>query len=222
MKMTKARKIALGLSLAATMLAGGAYAAEKGAAASGKDDGVITRAEAETHARELFQRLDANHDGKLDQADAEARRVERRNAVFDRMDADHNGQISRAEFDAAGPRGPGGPEGPGRFRGADGGPDGGHGFHRWGGGHRGWGHGPEHGSFAGPGGAPGANGPVTEAQFVAAAMQRFDKADANHDGKVTREERHAAREAMRTEMRARWQQQGAPAPGGLPPQPPAN
>ena len=186
--MKMSRKIALGLSLAATAVAGAAYAEQ-----AMKGDGVTTRAEAQTRAQDLFARMDANHDGKLDQADRAARRA----AVFDRLDADHNGQLSRAEFDA--PRG---------REGADG-----RGMHRWGGHMAGRHMGHGHGGGMGMGRLADANhdGALTQAEFVGAAMQRFDRADANHDGQVTREERRAAFKAMRDEMRAhRHDRMGAP------------
>ncbi|MBW8755407.1 MAG: EF-hand domain-containing protein [Sphingomonadales bacterium] len=196
--MTKARKIALGLSLAATAVAGAAFAQQ-----AMQNDRAVTRAEAQAKAQEMFTRMDANHDGKLDQADREARRA----AMFDRMDADHNGQISRAEFDAMAPHGPGGPGGP------DGGP-GGPGMHRWGGagGHMGRGH---HGGgmmMMGRMADADKDGSITQAEFTQAALQRFDAADANHDGTVTGEERQAARKAMHERMRERWQNRaGQPA-----------
>jgi hypothetical protein len=208
MKMT--RKIALGLSLAATALAGGAFAQQ-----AMKGDGVTTRAEVQERAQAMFARMDANHDGKLDQAD----RAARRDAVFDRIDADHNGQISRAEFET--PRGPRGGEGAGApgMRGP-GGPE----SHR---GHRMWGHrmgGGHRGGMMGPGMAPGMadanhDGTLTQAEFVGAAMQRFDRIDADHDGKVTRDERQAAFKAMREERRAHWRDRAG---GPVAPQPPAN
>lgn len=187
MKMTRTRKIMLGLSLAATALGGAAYAQQKG-------DGSFTRAEAQAKAQEMFARLDVNKDGKLDQAD----RVARRNAMFDRMDTDHNGQISRAEFDAMGPgaRGPRGPEA--------GGPDGEHGpgKHGWGhrGGHRGG------GMMMGRMADANKDGVITQAEFTAAALQRFDRMDTNHDGVVTKEERQAARQAMREQWKSRMGQ----------------
>lgn len=213
MKMTKPRKIALGLSLAVTALAGAAYAQT-----ALKGDGVTTRAEAQARAQEIFARMDANHDGKLDQADRAARRAAR----FDRIDADHNGQISRAEFDAMPQRGEG-----------RGGPGGGPGMHRWGGpdghpgghmggGPRGRGHGG--GMMMGPMADANHDGTLTQAEFMTAAMQRFERTDANHDGTVTREERQAAFKAMRDEMRARWQNNSGHNPAGEPgaPPPPAN
>lgn len=192
--MTTARKFALGLSLTATALAGGALAAR---AAQG--DGVTTRAEMQAQAAQRFARLDANKDGKLDQADRAARRA----AMFDRIDADHNGQISRAEFDA-----PRGPMAAGEGRRGQGGRV--MGMH-----HRG---GTMGGRMMGPGADADKDGAITQAEFTAAAQQRFDRADTNHDGQVTREERQAARQAMRDGMRQRWQDRS----GASPAQSPAN
>jgi len=195
MKMTRTRKIMLGLSLAVTAVAGGAYAQQ-----ATKGDGVLTRAEAQAKAQEMFSRMDVNKDGKLDQADRAARRA----AVFDRMDTDHNGQISRAEFDAMGPgaRGPRGPEA--------GGPDGdrGPGKHGWGhrGGHRGG------GMMMGRMADANKDGAITQAEFTQAALQRFDQMDANHDGTVTKEERQAARQAMRQQWQNRAAQPAQPKP----------
>ncbi|MBN8552285.1 MAG: EF-hand domain-containing protein [Caulobacterales bacterium] len=42
---------------------------------------------------------------------------------------------------------------------------------------------------------------ISQAEFVAAAMQRFDSGDANRDGTVTAEEMRAGMEARRTERR---------------------
>lgn len=193
MKMTKTRKIMLGLSLAATAIAGGAYAQQTGGKGMG-GDGSFTRAEAQAKAQEMFARMDVNKDGKIDQAD----RAARRDAMFNRMDTDHNGQISRAEFDAMGPgaRGPRGPEGAG--------PDGerGPGKHRWGhrGGHRGG------GMMMGRMADANKDGAITQAEFTAAALQRFDRMDTNHDGTVTKEERQAARQAMREQWKSRMGQ----------------
>jgi len=189
---TIASRIALGISLTATALAGAAYAQQ-----AGKPDHTVTRAEAQAKAQERFARMDANKDGKLDRADHAARQAAR----FDRIDADKNGQISRAEFDAQrGPEGRG-PEA-GRGPGADHGP----GKHRWGG--RGGYHGREPGMAGGLGGAnldANKDGAVTQAEFTHAALQRFDRSDANKDGTVTGEERRAARQAMREQMRQHWQ-----------------
>ncbi|MFD2135292.1 hypothetical protein ACFSLT_08770 [Novosphingobium resinovorum] len=49
------------------------------------------------------------------------------------------------------------------------------------------------------------DGAVTQAEFIAAALKRFDAQDTNHDGKVTKEERAAARKAHMDERKARWE-----------------
>ncbi len=192
----KARHLAIGLTLATTALAGTAWADQ--AARRAAPPAESTRAEAQSRAIAAFTQADVNKDGKLDRADFEARREARRNAMFDRLDTDRNGQLSRAEFTAAAPRGPDGHKG-----------------------REGWGHrrGPGgHGSHGGPGRAADGNkdGAVSQAEFVAAALSRFDSTDANKDGKVTAEERQAARDARRAEWRAKG---GRDAP---PPPPPAN
>lgn len=179
MEMTRTRKIVLGLSLAASAVAGAAYAEQ-----ATRGDGVSTRAEAQAKAQEHFARMDANKDGKLDQADRAAHRT----AMFDRIDADKNGQISRGEFDAMHQRGP------------EAGDDRGSGKHRWGGrGHHGG------GMMMGRMADADRDGAVTQAEFTQAAMQRFDRADTNKDGTVTQEERRAARQAMHEQMREHWQ-----------------
>ena len=86
-------------------------------------DRPISRAEATAMAGQLFDRLDANHDGTLDAADRKARfeaerarfeaeRTARLAARFDAIDTNHDGAISRAEFMAAHAHGATEPEGP--------------------------------------------------------------------------------------------------------------
>lgn len=210
MKNPTARKIALGLTLAATALTGTAWA-EQAAKPAKPAPVTMTRAEAQTKAVAKFAELDVNKDGKLDRADHEARREARRTAAFDRMDADKNGQLSRAEFTAAPQRGEGregaGREGWGNRRGGPDGPGG----HRGHGRHFGGGRGGPDGGFGGMADA-NKDGAVTQAEFTAAALQRFDRADANKDGKVTPEEHQAARQAMREQWRAnRAERQAQPA-----------
>lgn len=172
----------------------------------------MTRSQVEQRTDEAFARMDANDDGVLDAADRQAmqarwaeRRAEHREARFEQLDANDDGALSRAEFDAAHDaeggeggegidgRGPGkhrmgrpaggfggfeGPGGPGGFAGFEGpgGPGG-------------------PGGMFGPGGA-GADGEgdraLTKAEFTAAALERFDRADANRDGTLTAAERRAA------------------------------
>jgi hypothetical protein len=171
-------------------------------------DGVLTRAEAEAHAKAMFVKLDVNKDGKLDQADRAARHAEKRAQMFDRLDANKDGSISKAEWDQAdaarqakraewkakrGERAgaPGNGAERHAMRGHHGGKRGGHG---------------------GPGGwmKADANGDkaISQAEFVAGALARFDRMDANKDGKVTAEERQVMRQAMRDKR-------------GAPPAPPA-
>ncbi|WP_062765472.1 EF-hand domain-containing protein [Sphingopyxis terrae] len=175
------------------------------------NDGVLTRAEAETHAKAMFVKLDVNKDGKLDLADRAARHAEKRAQMFDRLDANKDGSISKAEWDQAdaarqakraewkakrGERAGAPGEGGERhaMRGHHGGKRGGHGGH------------------GGPGGwmKADANGDkaISQAEFVAGALARFDRMDANKDGKVTAEERQAMRQTMRDKR-------------GAPPAPPA-
>jgi EF-hand domain pair/EF hand len=190
-------------------LAGGAIAQPQG---QGPDRGPrrgadVTRAAVIQRSDAAFARLDANHDGRFTREEARAlgaqRRQQMQTQMFERIDADHNGQISREEFAQGrgrgpGMRGPGGPGGPGAM--ADGGPDGppppgGPGMRR----------GFRHG---GPGmrmrmGARmfGDAGFVTAEQFRARALERFDRADANHDGTLTAAERQAVRGEMRRHRR---------------------
>jgi hypothetical protein len=184
------KKLTIGLSIAALALAGTAYAAP-GHWGDADNNGTLTRAEAQTHANEMFTRLDANKDGKLDAADREARR----NAAFDRIDTNKDGQISRQEFAAERP------DQAGRDQDHDG-------KHRMGhrGGGKGWG-GP-----GGPGGPRGdmaqladtnKDGAISQSEFSAAALQRFDSTDANKDGQVTKEERQTAFKSMRDQARSR-------------------
>ena len=68
------KKLTLGLSAAVLALAGAAYAQPGMHAKHDTDgDGVVSRAEAQAHADQIFSRMDANSDGKLDQADRDRR-----------------------------------------------------------------------------------------------------------------------------------------------------
>jgi hypothetical protein len=158
-------------------------------------EGDVTRQQVIAHVDEMFARLDANRDGRVtpDEMHAmrgggEHRRGEMREHMFDRLDANHDGNISREEF-ASAPAMRGGPGGPGGHPGMEmgpppGGPDG-------------------PGGPGGPGGGRmrgarmfGDQGFVTLEQMRARALERFDRADANHDGTLTMDERRAARGRM--------------------------
>ena len=188
-----------------------------GAAAAFAADGPrhdLTRAEAQAQAAQQFDKLDVNHDGKLDATDRAAMRDRR----FDKMDTNHDGELSRGEFDhAGGPPPP--PEGAG--------PNGEH--------HRGE-HGEHRGGHMGMAmmvlhrADPNHTGTVTKQAYVNAALAMFDEADTNHDGTLTKPEREAAHAKMRAEMRKRWaEHQGAAGDhdhggddGGMPPMDPAH
>jgi Ca2+-binding EF-hand superfamily protein len=179
------KKLTIGLSVVALAMAGTAFAApgQGGQARWGDADknGTLTRAEAQTHATEMFARMDANKDGKLDTADREARRT----AMFDKIDTNKDGQVSREEFSAKRPDGE--RRGDGRHRMG----------HRGGG--KGWG---GHGGGMMRMADANKDNAISQAEFTAAAQQRFDRTDANKDGQVTKEERQAARTAMREQRRA--------------------
>jgi Ca2+-binding EF-hand superfamily protein len=151
-------------------------------------DKTITRTEAAAKAGEMFDKLDANHDGKLDKTDREARQM----AHFDQMDSDHNGSISRDEFLAAHqmkPMADGGPDGPGRDIG-----------HDMRGGMGGRMHNPAAMMMMFHMADTNKDNALSKDEFTASAMKRFDMADANHDGKLTPEERKAAMAKMRERM----------------------
>lgn len=156
-----------------------------------------TRAELKTQLEARFDRMDANHDGKIDEKDPEARRAARIAEHFAEIDTDKNGAISKAEFAAAEEhRGPpeGGPMGrPGRamlfnHRGREGimmmrgrlpfaPPPGG--FE------------PRGPMAGGPDRKPGEA--LSKSDFVNQGLARFDKVDTDHDGKISAAERDAAR-----------------------------
>jgi len=56
------------------------------------------------------------------------------------------------------------------------------------------------------------DGAVTQAEFTAAALARFDRMDLNKDGQVTKDERQQARKAMHDEWRAKRASGGARSP----------
>lgn len=217
------KKAIFGFSVAALALAGAAvaHAGSHGAGAhgmmSGADpmgDKTVTRAEAQAHAGEMFAKLDANKDGKLDKADREARHAAHKAEMFARLDANKDGSISKDEFAAAhSARGEGregkhhegmAPEG--KSRGEPG--------------QRG------HGKMRGMGmmmlGMADANkdGAVSKDEFTAAHAGHFDKVDTDKDGKITPTERKAAHAKLRGKMRDHMGKMH----GGhdMPPPPPAN
>ncbi len=173
--------LTLSFAAATALLAAGAAYAQ--AEPRPEPRGATTRADAEQRSAEMFGRMDANSDGVLNEADREAARRQ----AFESIDADKDGTISFAEFGSrreersdarADRRGPGGP--------------GERGFDR-------------RGRPGGPGMARAADvnkdGSVTQAEFTTAALVRFDQADADKNGTISREERRGARHDSRHDRR---------------------
>jgi len=167
-----------------------------------------TRAELQAKIAEQFKKADANNDGAVTKAEADAgreamkakfaeRRDERRSEQFAKLDTDKNGQLSKEEFNAPRERGHG-KDGEQAGRGHDG-----HGGKHWGhGGQRG-----HHGGMAMRGqwferADANKDGKVTLAEASAGPLEMFDKADANKDGTMSPDEH----QAMRDSMRAKWQE----------------
>jgi len=157
-----------------------------------------TRAELKAALEARFDRMDLNHDGKIDEQDAKLRHEQRIARRFDAIDTDHDGKISKEEFAAAEQRGDSGMGSP-RFGRHDG--ERAMMFHREG--PEGRLHGrlpfaPPPGGFGHRGGPEGKPGqPLTRAEFVDRGLARFDKVDTDHDGKISPAERDAARASMR-------------------------
>ena len=152
--------------------------------------GDMTRAQAEAKAGERFARMDVNGDGVINQADREARRA----AMVAKLDTDKDGTVSAEERAAA------------KAARAANRPEGAHAGKRHGGDHAGHKMGGKRGDRAGMMGRMGdtnGDGTISKAEFTAAALKRFDAADADRNGTVTDAERKAAREAMRAQWQAR-------------------
>ncbi len=159
----------------------------------------LTRDQVAANADQRFQRLDANRDGRVTaeelrqlaeqrRATMQQRRTERHDQAFDRLDTNRDGQISREEFgQRMAMRGQGERRGMRGMRGPRG--------------------------QAGPGARMGMavlgqNGAITAQEFRDRALQRFDRMDANRDGRIGPEERRGRR--------------GGPGHRGAPPPPPQN
>jgi Ca2+-binding EF-hand superfamily protein len=184
------RKLALALSAASLAIAGTAFAQPSATPQPGAErhrHGPLTRDDAAARADRMFARLDVNGDGALNPADREARRDQR----FAKLDGDGDGAISRAEFDTAGAKlGQ-------RFAARGQHKDGRHsGPHKFGGHRAAWGgHHGRHGGLAMSArmADKDGDGAVSKDEFRAAALAMFDRADANGDGTITREERKQTR-----------------------------
>ena len=133
----------------------------------------LTRDQIEGYATQMFERMDVNRDGFVNRADQELRN----RARFDRLDADNDGVLSFAEFNVRREISPFVRSDSARFE-----------------------SGPRAGGAARA--RTGMNlmrfwfdrnaeGSVSQAEFTAAALQWFDNADANGDGRLTAQERRA-------------------------------
>lgn len=193
-------------ALGAALIAAPVLAAPGGPKADTDGNGTLTRAEAQAHATEMFARMDANGDGKLDQTDRAAKRAEMQAKAFERLDANKDGSISKAEWDqhAADRAAKRAERGEKRAEaGAPGeGKRGMRGHHGKRGGH--------HDMIMGRADANG-DKVITQAEFQTAALARFDAADANKDGQVTAEERAAQREAWKAKA-GEWRAKRAAPP----------
>ncbi|MBL0914333.1 MAG: hypothetical protein IBJ13_02090 [Sphingopyxis sp.] len=194
------------LTLGAALIAVPVLAAP-GAGSKGDADGngTLTRTEAQAHAAEMFARMDANKDGKLDATDRAAKRSEMHAKAFERFDANKDGNISKAEWDqAAADRAAKRGE---KRADAGEGKRGMRGHHGKRGGH--------HGMMMGRADTDG-DKVISQAEFQTAALARFDAADANKDGQVTAAERQAQRETRKAKAGEWRAKRGAPpaAPAG--------
>lgn len=163
-------------------------------AAPGADGNAVqTRADAEARATQMFARMDANKDGKLDATDRAAQHAERQAKRFASLDADGNGSISKAEWDKHGADRAAKRAERGEKRAEAGGAGEGKRHHGMRGGH--------HGMMMGKADTDGDKA-ISQAEFQTAALARFDAADANKDGRVTPEERQAQRGAWRAKRGA--------------------
>ena len=163
---------------------------------------VQTRAEVQAKVAEHFARLDANRDGVVTKAEADAavkafhgqwaehpkdRREQRGERTFERLDTNRDGSISRGEWDSG--------QAQREQRIADGDDHG-----RRGSGMR-------RGAMGAMGGHmfemadADRDGRVTLQEAQAAALKHFDMVDANHDGQITPEERKQMHQRMRSAPR---------------------
>jgi Ca2+-binding EF-hand superfamily protein len=187
-------------------------------------DRTMTRDEVVRHVRDMFAKFDTNRDGFVTREELEAfharfagmggdmhKRLEEhgpmmgdRGAMFDRLDTNHDGMISRQEFMAAQPmvhreqrvmimR-----NGEGPAAGTPG-MEGMHGMDMRG--HEMGMHGMGMGGHLFEMADSNRDGRVSLQEAENAALQHFDRADLNHDGKLTPDEMRQAHAMMRRERR---------------------
>ena len=208
------KKIFLAAALCTTAMAGSAPAFAQQAppppppghhvGPDANGDGIVTREEALAAADRMFARLDTNKDGQISPEEMNARHHRRgkhpmnpqaRKAMLDRFDTDKDGTLSPEERQAA--------------RAA-------------------WAAKRAERKNARPDRTDArqerkakhfarmdtdGNGMISQPEFRAAALKRFERADANHDGRIDKAEHDA--------MRARHKGHRAHRRGDMPPAPPA-
>ncbi len=189
------------LTLGAALLAVPVLAAPGiGGKGDADGNGAVTRADAQAHAAQMFAKMDANKDGRIDTADRAAQQAERHAKRFAALDADGNGSISQAEWNQHGAdralkraergakRADAGAAGEGKR------------YAMRGSGKRGGQHGMRGGMMA----KADTNGDkaISQTEFQTAALARFDASDANKDGQVTAAERQAQRGEWRAKRAA--------------------
>lgn len=201
------KKTFLGIALLTVGLTGAAIAQGPGARPDPMGDKTVSKAEAQARAGEMFVKMDANKDGKLDTADRTAHKAQMHGQMFDKLDANKDGAVSRAEFSAAREQRQAGAPGEGRE-----GREGRRGKHG--------GHGKAGGMMLKMADA-NKDGAVGREEFIAAHAKMFDMADANKDGQLTAAERQAHHAKMREHMGKRGKGDHA-GHGDTPPPPPAN
>jgi Ca2+-binding EF-hand superfamily protein len=159
-------------------------------------DAIQTRREAKVEQRaarfdpaKMFARLDTNKDGKITQAEADAAQAARAQAkgkpatahtssgLFARLDSNKDGVVTKAEFDAAAAQMHARIEQAGARRGVR----------------------ADHMLATAD---ANKDGKVSQAEMQQMALQHFDAADLNHDGKLTPDERKQARPAGKARGKA--------------------
>lgn len=179
------------LSAGAVLAATGIASAQPAPREMGRAGIELTRDQAVARADARFQRMDANRDGRVTadelrqgaaqrMAQRQERGGARRAQLFDRLDANRDGLLSREEFAARGAVRGDRAERQGRrgmrgMRGMRGGEMG--------------------GRMAGR--MLGEDGVITAAEFRAQALQRFERMDANNDGRINADERRGGRRGPR-------------------------
>jgi hypothetical protein len=158
-----------------SLAAATALASTAASAQAPERNAEVTRTQAEERAGRAFDRIDANTDGQLDQADRAARQRVR----FDRLDSDDNGALSFEEFGAPREKARVAARPAQRAE--------------------------RRASMAplrslmalGRRADQDGDGRIARGEFISAALARFDRADSDGNGTLTTEERRATRRGMR-------------------------